>query len=133
MMESELKLNYHLILPSEIPKSMIAKEFENQVNQFESKTMDNLDANKIIYNGLARLYEKYIDSSTAAMEVNISSSTKYDLINLFQNGFHGEIEIDKICTAMEIAVNEISFLMNDTASRFRRQSIFTEIIQSTNK
>ena len=126
MMESELKLNYNLSFPPDIPKSIIAKEFD-------SESMDAMDVNKSVYNGLKQLYAKYIDSSTAAMEVNISSTTKYNLTNLFRlSNFDTDdigIEIKKILSGMETAVKEISYLMNDSASRFRKQSVFTELMQ----
>ena len=126
MMESELKLDYNLTLPSEIPESIIAKEFE-------SGTMNDMDMNKKVCDGLKQLYEKYIDSSTAAMEVNISSTTKYNLTNLFKMDYSDNdeigVEIKKILSGMETAVKEISYLMNDSTSRFRRQSVFTELMQ----
>ena len=90
----------------------------------------------MVYNGLGKLYEKYIDSSTALLQVNISSNTKYNLTNLFLNNFDSDseikIEVDKVLIVMEAAVKEISYLMNDSTSRFRKQSIIGEIIQITN-
>ena len=81
-----------------------------------------------VYGGLKALFEKYIDSRSAAMEVNISSATKYSLTNLFALK---ELELEKVFIAMETAVKEISYLMNDSTIRFRKQSIFEQIIQMT--
>ena len=43
------------------------------------------------------------------------------------------IELKKILVGMETAVKEVSYLMNDSTTRFRRQSIFNEIMQMTTK
>ena len=63
------------------------------------------------------------------MEVNISSSTKYNLTSLLRN--HKGIELDKVLIGMEAAVKEISYLMNDSQSRFRRQTIFRELMKKS--
>ena len=134
MIEDELKLDYDLSLPSDIPQSMIAKDFYNAID-----ADTDTDTDVIVLKGLYNIFTKYIDSSTATMEVNISSSTKYNLEALFGNNsnYHGQrlkdkgIEINKVFYGMEIAVKEISYLMNDSAARFRRQSVFAEIMQGT--
>ena len=132
MIEDELKLDYDLSLPSDIPQSIISKEFRNAINKCEPETSNghtNTSTDVVVLNGLYGMYKKYIDSSTATMGVNISSYTRNNLTALFKNNSNKEFEINKIFCGMETAVQEISYLMKDSTARFRMQSIFTEIIQ----
>ena len=69
--DTELNLEYTLNLPSEIPQSVIVKGFD-VLNDCSDSNLD-----KAVYDVLKKIFDKYIDSSTAVMEVNISSATKY--------------------------------------------------------
>ena len=131
MIEDELKLDYDLILPLDIPKSIIAKEFEEKVNGVGTGADTDHESDHMVFNGLYEIYGKYIDSLTARMEVNVSSSTRYNLTNLFRDKGNrsDDIGLDKILMGMETAVKEISYLMNDSQSRFRKETIFGELIK----
>ena len=133
---SQLGLDYFLTLPSEVPKSIIAKEFEDKISGLSSESVQGSDTCKMVYNGVKALYTKYIDSRTANMEVNISSTAKYNMAILFKSDGDSQMtqmDINQILVAMETAVKEISHLMNDSTSRFRRQSIFSELYKMTQK
>ena len=118
----EMKLEYTLDLPPEIPKSIIAKEFGES---------DDTNLDKAVFDALNKMFAKYIDSSTATMQVNISSSTSKYMMNIFKNSNNNNIESETILQAMETAVKEISYLMNDSQSRFTKLSIFNELMRVT--
>ena len=129
MMEDELKLDYNLILPADIPKSIIAKEFEDKMNKEDTNDQKE-HTDEVVFNCVQQIYAKYIDSSTAKMEVNISSSTKYNLTKLLRDN-KDNMELDQVLTGMETAVKEISYLMNDSQSRFRKQTVFRELMKKS--
>ena len=123
----ELQLQYSLQLPDNVPMSIISKEFiESAANENDIMSMDN-----IIVIVLQKLFLKYIDSSRAVLEINISSSTRLKLVNVFRNfaiddNKHNSIQ--KILPLMERAVIEIAQLMNDSHQRFRRTKVFEELV-----
>ena len=123
----ELGLDYDLRLPLDIPKSIIAKEFGETYTGYTIDT--NID--KAVFDGFSKIYIKYINSATACMEVNISSPTRVCLINIFKNVNINNSGVTQLLNAMETAVKEISYLMNDSQSRFRLCTVFTEIMQMT--
>mmetsp|Transcript_20643 Transcript_20643/g.18223 ORF Transcript_20643/g.18223 Transcript_20643/m.18223 type:complete len:125 (+) Transcript_20643:2-376(+) len=108
-----LNLEFDIILPQSVPTSEISNAFNE--NEIEESFI------QCSY----RLYSKYIDSSQAMMEVNISSQLRTKLINVFRD--RQALKLKDILPLMEAAAKEISHLMNDSYSRFRRESVFTEL------
>ena len=118
---NELKLNYNIDLPDELPLSIIAKEFDENIN-------DN-NLNEIFIIAATKLYNKYIDPYGAQLEVNISSDKRIYLVKIFKINLSNET-MESMLPALEGAVHEISHLMNDSNSRFRQKTVFLDVLHS---
>eukprot|EP01084_Bolivina_argentea_P113711 202621_1 len=115
----ELELKYELNIPSTLETSLIASDFKN---------------NEIFIEAVHRVYCKYINPSTANMEVNLSYDTRSQLTVVFaQFGNMDNYElcqvndnhISKIMKLLERAVREISVLLNHSFWRFRSEHFST--------
>eukprot|EP01083_Nonionella_stella_P215763 776244_1 len=115
------KLVWKLDLPpsAELPLGSITCRFHCQITETEtSKT----DMDKLLFDACNKLYEKYIKPG-ATFEINISSSQRYNIIDLMKND-SGILQ--NILPHLEQAVLAIEMLMNDSFSRFRQTPIAKE-------
>ena len=111
-----MELTYNVNFAEGVPMSAITKDF------------DETRIEESFYECSSKLYDKYIDSTQAMMEVNISSQLRFTLMSLFKN--NKEKSIEKILSLMEQAVKQISVLMNDSYSRFQRNKVFNSLKQT---
>ena len=115
----KLELKFDIKLPDGVPQSKIAEQFDE--NRMEES----------VYECAYKLYCKYIDSSQAMMEVNISYQLRGQMMNVFRSNINKKSDtIDMILRLMENAAMEISQLMNDSYSRFKRNKIFVDLKQT---
>ena len=124
IIENDLELTYSLILPETIPKSIIAKRL--------SEFIHNESIKQAYIEACAQLFIKYIDPSTASLEVNIDSQLRYKLFTAFQilseeNDYSDTKCIGMIMPLLEQCCNQISMLINDSSNRFKRTSVFVEL------
>eukprot|EP01084_Bolivina_argentea_P029151 54108_1 len=121
----ELKLKYELNLPDSIPLSLITKNFNDEIEVALKENESNMRINSICFKAMHQIFCKYIFMSST-LEVNISSSTRMGLHTIFVNNEEDK-SVEKILPLIENAVMEISHLMNDSFSRFTKQTVFTEL------
>jgi len=110
---NEWKLTYILDLPSSIPLSLIAKDFEGAVREIE--TNDVLNLNELCWKEMNALFDKYIDSN-CALEINLSYAKRSPMADMFKNN---DTDVQDLCFSMEQAVIEISRLMDDSFHRYK--------------
>ena len=115
-----LELSYPLSLPDSAPNSSISRVFTEQMKS--TSDSDEQIINCAVYTATNELYSKYIDSSRALLEINISSGIRARLQNIFKSADDdapgNAIEI--IMPLLENATREIAYLINDSAFRFRQ-------------
>ena len=101
-------------LPRSLPMSVIASEFDS----------DQADAS--FYAAARKIYAKYIDPAQAKLEVNISSATRGQFMQIFKAG--GDARgMKEISAVLDSAVMEISRLMSHSFWRFMRSDVFREL------
>ena len=120
MVKDKEKLDFQIILPDTLPLSIIAKKFEERINENNVK--------EIFIIAVTKLFCKYIDPSQAMLEINISSDIRTNLIEIFKKSDGINEHIDNILCLFKAAVNEICVLMHNSASRFRQEPIFKEVV-----
>ena len=124
IISNQLKLSYTLNLPESAPNSLISSTC--------SETLNNENIYDVILKSTKELYEKYIDPSKAILEVNISSDKRVALMKVFkslESTNDKKNVVQQILPLLENAVLEVSYLMNDSNQRFRRTSVFLELVE----
>eukprot|EP01084_Bolivina_argentea_P216006 366895_1 len=132
IIKERLGLEYMVNLPVSTPTSIIVKRF--------SEFIHNEDITDAFIQATYELYNKYMDES-AALQVNICYDTRNKLSNVFrrlinkseepisENDSDDSIDsvMKRILPPFEVAVGEISFLMEDSYVRFKATSTFDEL------
>ena len=156
---NDLKERVTLLLPNDIPKSIIVETFLDNLKDVNN---DNINGKekllKIFHESAKKLYNKYIQE-TAGYQVNISHHIRQDLICLCDNNFknmpkHKLFEyrecienkskmkklsktpdalISVLIKYFEEASYELTILLNDSFSRFKNEDEFFEYYQKNEK
>eukprot|EP01084_Bolivina_argentea_P197895 339020_1 len=129
IIENKLNLTYTITIPDSAPMSIIARGLSEMIH--------NESIGNAFITATKTLVDKYIDY-TAVLEVNISSRMRNQVLNVFKTlqqtnksimCHSDETLIGMVLPLLEECVNEVSYLMNDTQMRFRRSSVFAELMQ----
>ena len=115
----DLKLKFNVNLPDSVPLSVIANGFNAE------------NADESFFECARKIHLKYIDSSRAMLEVNISSDARGQLMWIFQSGKNKTI--GDVLPILEGAVREISKLMHHSCFRFMQSEVYQELKRITSE
>ena len=128
IIEKDLKLKYRLSLPESTPTSIIANKLSEFIHN-ESIKDCFIEAGK-------QLFTKYINPKTASMELNIDWRLRQKLIIAFKTLSNDELKdnyndkqaIEMIMPLLEQTAEDVGLLINDSKVRFKRTSVFAELM-----
>ena len=112
------ELSFSVTLPPKLPTSIIAEHLGSQLNLLESlKQDDKAKVKEALFVTLKALYEKYIDSEKAPLEINIDGKQRESFYKTF-NEDSTKFKPGKVLRLFENAAEDTAFLMNGSMTRY---------------
>ena len=114
------ELSFSVTLPPKLPTSIIAKHLESQLNLLESfqQNDERAKVKEALFVTLGALYEKYIDTEKAPLQINIDGKQRQSFHEAFNNDSN-RFKHNKVLRLFESAAEDIAFLINGSVSRYR--------------
>merc|ERR1711937_1069035 len=116
------ELLFMVELPDNLEMSGIAKQYQDR-------------GSSSFLPALFELYQKYVDPSTAHLEINVNWQLRSSLRQIFAPFTKKNISLEmsdeevlKVMMLLEQAAETVARLMNDTFLRFRRTDVYKEVV-----